>query len=606
MWKRDKKRETGAHPPPEAEPETRKKNRPRRFMSKLTQGLKKIEQGIEDLLEVPSEDHHSSGGSSPRGRGSSSGDGTPYQEVTSTLYLGPFAIRSKRRSTGDPSTAGIRSSTGKPLPTSISPPSKEMRRWLTELSSSSFFEEADERAFSAVPPSDGGGWSVKSLAHYLTSPYSKEKAEGERERLAQEDLLKTRALFAWIAHNVAYDVEAFASGSTSREDQRAEKVLQRGKAVCEGYANLFLALARECSLEAFKVTGLGKGGDFGTTAVLSDLAHAWNSVLIGEEWHLLDCCWGAGHIKENGRFKFSFTPFFFLTKPSHFIYSHYPDLLQWQLLPEEKQLSKTNFLKLPHIFNNYFEYGVKMVSHKEGLIRVREGEERGEGGEDDAPSLKIVLACPSDVFLISELVGRHKSQRLTFCQRNPFTSLHEISIRYPCEEEESGEELLLHVYASRAGPESKVMVERRRDLRQSVGRKYDVMLEYSIKMEREDTGREKRTGPFPKAFTDFEGHAHFLFSPMEGNLVIGKTYSFRVYGGSEEEESKKCMLMGLKMPSNSYKELLLEEKEEGGIVVFEKQVRISGREGDEVILYAQYKGQRNVFRSVLRYVLVAA
>lgn len=66
--------------------------------------------------------------------------------------------------------------------------------------------------------------------------------------------MKTRALFKWICNNIKYDVAAFTSGK--RTDVSAPTVLKSRKSVCEGYANLFYALAKECNLEVGTPTQL--------------------------------------------------------------------------------------------------------------------------------------------------------------------------------------------------------------------------------------------------------------------------------------------------------------------------------------------------------------
>ncbi|KAJ3221376.1 hypothetical protein HDU78_000496 [Chytriomyces hyalinus] len=61
--------------------------------------------------------------------------------------------------------------------------------------------------------------SVKQLAEHLTTPYD-------------DAVCKTRAIFAWVSNNVAYDVQGYLSGK--RRDQSAEAVLRDRICVCEG------------------------------------------------------------------------------------------------------------------------------------------------------------------------------------------------------------------------------------------------------------------------------------------------------------------------------------------------------------------------------------
>ncbi|KAJ3030835.1 UNVERIFIED_CONTAM: hypothetical protein HDU68_007610 [Siphonaria sp. JEL0065] len=104
--------------------------------------------------------------------------------------------------------------------------------------------------------------SVSALALHLTSPFV-------------EDVLKLRAVFCWVATHIAYDYKGYLSGV--RGPQTAEGILKSRVSVCEGYANLFLALCEQANagLKCFKITGaaMGVGLEAGDPAVNLD-AHA--------------------------------------------------------------------------------------------------------------------------------------------------------------------------------------------------------------------------------------------------------------------------------------------------------------------------------------------
>ena len=88
--------------------------------------------------------------------------------------------------------------------------------------------------------------SLDWLAGQLTAPFA---AETER----------ARAIFTWLHHNIDYDADAFFSGNL--KPSTPDGTLRAGKAVCEGYAGLFAALAVKAGLEAVVVNGHGKGTD---------------------------------------------------------------------------------------------------------------------------------------------------------------------------------------------------------------------------------------------------------------------------------------------------------------------------------------------------------
>lgn len=132
------------------------------------------------------------------------------------------------------------------------------------------FDAIDQLAFNT--PEDFTS-SVQTLASYLVS-------------LGETDIQKIRALFAWIASHIAYDVEAYISGQYT--DQTAATVLKKRKAVCEGYSNLFYELARSSGFKdrVWIVAGWATGSAFDETlrGQSNDTAHAWNAVKIDNEF----------------------------------------------------------------------------------------------------------------------------------------------------------------------------------------------------------------------------------------------------------------------------------------------------------------------------------
>ena len=70
--------------------------------------------------------------------------------------------------------------------------------------------------------------SVETLANYLAGP-------------AKSDLDKVRAIYRWITDRIAYDAESYLSGIQG--DNTPAGVLKTRKCVCQGYAELFEALA---------------------------------------------------------------------------------------------------------------------------------------------------------------------------------------------------------------------------------------------------------------------------------------------------------------------------------------------------------------------------
>jgi hypothetical protein len=159
---------------------------------------------------------------------------------------------------------------------------------------------------------------------------------------------KARAVFDWIAANIAYDTEAFFSGRYGATD--AAGTFKSRKSVCQGYSELYLALAQSVGLETVLISGYAKGYGYKPGAKISGSNHAWNAVKIGDRWMLVDSTWGAGHVN-GSRFEKSFNPFWFDTPPELFVIHHLPETTSWQLL--EKSVTAAEYGKARFVETYY-------------------------------------------------------------------------------------------------------------------------------------------------------------------------------------------------------------------------------------------------------------
>lgn len=183
---------------------------------------------------------------------------------------------------------------------------------LTPLSAQNF-AAVDKLALNTPP---GKTTSVRTLAQYLCADQP-------------DDVRKIRAIYAWITLHVAY------VDSTNQRDlwatpehlarQHPERVLQNRSAVCQGYANLFCALAREKGLPCEVVTGLVKNPD----GEVEQIGHAWAAAQIEGQWRLFDPTWG---VPPPGMTRWEVVDEFFMAAPQTFVLSHLPDDPMWQLL----------------------------------------------------------------------------------------------------------------------------------------------------------------------------------------------------------------------------------------------------------------------------------
>ncbi len=186
--------------------------------------------------------------------------------------------------------------------------------------------------------------NVEQLSRFIT-----------RDFFTEEE--KVRAMYSWIVQNVAYDPEEYKKFDytfknyrefNELEEKTREKIikrtLQKGIAVCEGYAMLFEKLCEQQGIKNYLVRG-------DTKASFSDIgrefkrSHMWNVITIDGKPYLFDVTWGAG--KFNGKFIKEPTYFYYKTPPELFIKSHYPDMFEDAFT--ENVLTKTEFSERPLI-----------------------------------------------------------------------------------------------------------------------------------------------------------------------------------------------------------------------------------------------------------------
>lgn len=186
-----------------------------------------------------------------------------------------------------------------------------------------------------------------------------------------------RAGYSWLIHNVAYDPQEYYTYKfqyrilEERNEKMAEtregiieRTLQRGVAVCEGYA---LTLERLCELlgiQAYVVRGDTKTqpSDIGRPF---DKNHMWMVAVIENRPILLDPTWGAG--RYNGTFIKAPSYDYFDTRPSQFLKSHYPEVFDDAYV--DYDLSKEAFSNQPLVIDK--QLTIQQVSPIDGTLKSK-------------------------------------------------------------------------------------------------------------------------------------------------------------------------------------------------------------------------------------------
>jgi len=186
---------------------------------------------------------------------------------------------------------------------------------------------------------------------------------------------KVRAIYSWIIQNIAYEPKEYKKFDyrfsnikerNVKEELTRQKIiertLQKGIAVCEGYAFLFEKLCELQGITNYLVRGDTKttieeiGKEFATS-------HLWNVAYIDGNPFLFDPTWGAGKYHE----KFIKEPnyYYYKTPPYSFFKTHYPDLYEDALIPDE--ISKQEFSELPLIIDSDMLIS-DIITPKKGII----------------------------------------------------------------------------------------------------------------------------------------------------------------------------------------------------------------------------------------------
>jgi len=186
----------------------------------------------------------------------------------------------------------------------------------------------DKHALAATAEDEA---SLDSLAKYLAKP-----CKTERD--------KARAIFRWITDRLSYDVELFYKKGAHPSIQ---EVLKKRKAVCAGFVDLYLELAKRMKLKASRIVGNTREG--------KGIEHAWVGVQIKGKWGLIDATRGNGVIEGKTYVKL-YRDTFFLPPPDLMVFSHLPNDPKWQLI--DPPVSSKEFWRRPVVSRSFIDLGI--------------------------------------------------------------------------------------------------------------------------------------------------------------------------------------------------------------------------------------------------------
>ncbi|MGA2548358.1 MAG: transglutaminase domain-containing protein [Rectinemataceae bacterium] len=195
---------------------------------------------------------------------------------------------------------------------------------------------------------------------------------------------KVKLIHDWIADNIRYNFEGFLSGKLG--DNSWAGVLKSGRSVCAGYANLFGRMCELGGIVSKEISGFSRGYGYDPfTESIRESNHAWNAVRILGKWYLVDVTWDSGYInyfKQNVK---DYSPEYLFADPMQFLYSHFPERAEDQLL--NNPISWEDFSHLPDLDRAFFDYGLGLPNDLSGGVMKA------------SDSCRIDISCPNSVLL---------------------------------------------------------------------------------------------------------------------------------------------------------------------------------------------------------------
>ena len=153
--------------------------------------------------------------------------------------------------------------------------------------------------------------SIFVPSDFLSLNHIKEEERKVLINLAEEitkginsDYDKLLAINNWISNNIYYDYDNYYNRSSGRTD--AYGTYEDKKSVCQGYAELTLALCRSVDIPTRLVTGhalrLSTNKIWDEKSLSANSNPAWNEAFVEDRWVILDTTWNTSNKYENKSF----------------------------------------------------------------------------------------------------------------------------------------------------------------------------------------------------------------------------------------------------------------------------------------------------------------
>jgi len=214
----------------------------------------------------------------------------------------------------------------------------------------------------------------------------------------QDPFMRVKAVHDFVATWVRYDYEALRSGAYRTDGNwKAERVFERRRAVCSGYAELAKAIGAAAGAEIIVLSGDARSSKTyralsGDALPVSGDGHAWNAAKIGGAWYLFDATWDSDGPFEDGSPGKYRTTYLFIP-PRAMALDHRPDEDRWQLL--EAPLSRGDWLREPLLVPLVHAFGLEVTTPRRPIVTAA-GAVRFEVANPHDVHLRLGLKAPDE------------------------------------------------------------------------------------------------------------------------------------------------------------------------------------------------------------------
>ena len=182
---------------------------------------------------------------------------------------------------------------------------------------------------------------------------------------------KARAIFYWIANNIALDPKAIKINDERKS--LPEDVVKFRKATPLGFAKLFQEMSSLSNIRCLVVDGYVKNSLEDLNNPPDEINHSWNVIQLGpspDRWYFVDVARASGTLdKKMTLFQKDFTSAYFFASKPLFNLDHYPDNGAWQLGGGPKSVK--DFYSLPIFYNAAYLYDIKKPTPSTGFIKTK-------------------------------------------------------------------------------------------------------------------------------------------------------------------------------------------------------------------------------------------